>query len=126
MDEKQRPANVRPFYSIPPALLLLPTAEKQGQKAYRLETSTLELRAESRLPLTMEEELLLLLRLRSWPGSVGCKPLARAKRLRMSVRETTAERWPTRLAPGRAEAETEGEAETGKKGGDGCGEGEAW
>lgn len=53
-------------------------------------------------------ELLELLRrlARCSPGSEGFMPDDLAKRLRISVRETTPVRRPERLAPGRAEAGT--------------------
>lgn len=53
-------------------------------------------------------ELLELLRrlARCSPGSDGFRPDDLAKRLRMSVRDTTPLKRPERLAPGRAEAGT--------------------
>jgi len=58
------------------------------------ETSTLELLAESRLPLTSEALLeRRLCRLVSL-GSFGLRPLARAKRFRTSVKETTPDKRP--------------------------------
>ena len=60
----------------------------------RAELSRLkELRTESMLART-EEELLRRRLLRASEGSVGFKPLARAKMLRTSVKETTPERRP--------------------------------
>lgn len=62
----------------------------------------------------------LLFRLAS-SGSVGCSPLARAKRFNMSVRLTTPDNLPDICWPGRAEAETEGVEERAWKGGLACG-----
>ena len=80
-------------------------------------TSTLELLAESKLALTIELLELLLLCLRRSSGSVGCIPDARAKRFRMSVRLTTPASRPPMLAPGSADAETEGVVLRGRNGG---------
>lgn len=75
------------------------------------------------LPLTLPPTLppsrlgrieLLELRLRlalCSPGSVGCSPLDRAKRFKMSVSEITPVSLPDRCAPGSAAAGTEDEAE---------------
>jgi len=81
--------------------------------------STTLLLALSKLPLTPLLELLLLpLRFRlASSGSVGCKPVARANRFRISVKLTTPERRPDMCWPGRAEAETEGVVLRGWKGG---------
>lgn len=89
-------------------------------------TSKLELRAESRLP-----RIILLLELRRrWrllsSGSVGCRPDARAKRFRISVRLTTPASLPAMLAPGSADAETEGVLLRGRKGGFDCGRDGKW
>lgn len=72
------------------------------------------------MPLRLEL-LLPLLFLRASSGSVGCKPLALAKRFNISVSETTPERRPDICCPGNAEAETEGVALRGWKGGLDCG-----
>lgn len=55
-------------------------------------------------------ELLELLRLLSLEseGRRGCSPDCRAKRLRMSVKETTPVKRPESLDPGKAAAETAG------------------
>lgn len=90
------------------------------------EMSALELLAESRLPRT--KELLderRLCRLVS-AGSLGLRPLARAKRFKMSVRETTPDRRPDMLAPGRAEANTVGVEARGVNDGVACGEVDVW
>ena len=58
------------------------------------ETSTLELLAESRLPLTSEALLERRLCLRVSLGSLGLRPLARANRFRTSVKETTPDKRP--------------------------------
>ena len=50
------------------------------------------------------EELLLRLSLRISSGSPGCRPLARANRLRTSVKLTTPESRPLMAAPGSCEA----------------------
>ena len=79
------------------------------------------------LPLTPPPPPLLLLALlprrarRASSGSLGCRPLARAKRFRMSVRLTTPLRRPDMCCPGRADAETEGVDERGWNGGVDCG-----
>lgn len=75
----------------------------------------LELLTESMLGRTDMLELLLLLRLCSF-GSEGWRPDWRAKRFRTSVKEMTPVSFPEILAPGRADAETEGKA--GKSDGD--------
>ena len=54
------------------------------------------------------ELLLRRLRLRDSAGSAGCNPLARACRLRMSVKLTTPTSLPDILAPGNAEAGIDG------------------
>ena len=90
---------------------------------YRIifETSTLELLAESKLPL-ISEELLDRRRCRLVSaGSFGWRPLARAKRFRTSVRDTTPDKRPDILAPGSEEADTDGEAEAGMNDGVACG-----
>lgn len=84
-------------------------------------TSKLELLAESKLPriILLLELLRRCLLLSS--GSVGCKPDALAKRFRISVRLTTPASLPPMLAPGIADAETEGLLLRGRKGGFDCG-----
>lgn len=64
----------------------------------------LSLRLLSTLLLTLAELLLRLYRLIS-VGSTGCNPLVLANRFRISVRLTTPDRRPERLAPGIADAE---------------------
>ena len=91
--------------------------ERVDGTTYRapLEISTLELRAESRLPRTRE---LLLERRRCLlvsAGSFGLRPLALAKRFRISVKETTPDKRPDMCVPGKEDAETEGEAEVAVK-----------
>lgn len=66
--------------------------------------------------LRMLELLLRRLALRASSGSWGFKPLARAKRLSMSVRLTTPLRRPDRLAPGMAFAEMAGAAVPARSG----------
>lgn len=61
----------------------------------------------SKLLLTLTLELRRLARLVSF-GSCGLRPLARANRFRTSVRLTTPVRCPDKLAPGIADALTEG------------------
>lgn len=61
----------------------------------------------SKLLLTLTLELRRLARLVSF-GSCGLSPLARANKLRMSVRLTTPVRCPDRLAPGIADALIDG------------------
>lgn len=102
----------------------------RNRRSYRLIlavlTSKLELLAESRLPLIIL--LLELLRrcLLRLSGSVGCKPDARAKRFKISVRLTTPANCPPIFAPGSAEAETEGVLLRDRKGGFDCGREERW
>ena len=85
------------------------------------DTSTLELLAESKLPL-MSEELLDRRRCRLVSaGSFGLRPLARAKRFKTSVRDTTPDKRPDILALGSEEADTDGEAEAEMKDGVACG-----
>ena len=82
-----------------------PMIELQRFEASRLR---FELLAESRLPRMTSLELEPLLNLLYSPGSVGCSPVALAKRFRISVKETTPFRRPDIYAPGIAEAETTG------------------
>ena len=108
-------------------MLLRPSRKSKEKKSsiiHRFETSRLELLAESKLPRTIE--LLLERRLRRLIslGSDGWRPLARANRFRTSVSDTTPERRPDMCAPGRATAETEGEAAIGENEGVACGEDE--
>lgn len=70
--------------------------------------SVLSLLELSVLRLKLALLLLLLCRLVA-SGSCGVRPLARAKRFRISVRLTTPERRPDMLAPGIADAEMDGE-----------------
>ena len=88
--------------------------------------STLELLAESKLPLIIELLLLLLLCLLLSSGSVGCKPEARAKRFRISVKLTTPANLPAMFAPGSVEAETDGVLLSGVNGGLDCGREARW
>lgn len=61
--------------------------------------------------LGLIELLELLRRLSRWSfGLNGCNPLCLAKRFRISVREMTPVKRPEILAPGRAAAETAGNA----------------
>jgi len=86
-------------------MLLLPCYPTAGPRL--TSTEALGLRPSSPLFRT----LLLLDRLRPFRislGSVGLRPLARAKRLRTSVRLMTPTRCPLILAPGIALAEIEG------------------
>lgn len=80
-----------------------------------MEISAFELRAESKLPRAsealLERRLCFLVSL----GSLGFRPLARAKRFRMSVNDTTPDNRPDILTPGSAAAEMEGEAAVGVK-----------
>ncbi len=69
--------------------------------------SDIELLPESRLgriELLLLRRLCLLVSL----GSLGLRPLARAKRLSTSVRDTTPDSFPDIRSPGRAAAEMEG------------------
>jgi hypothetical protein len=66
-------------------------------------------RATSPLLRMLRLELLLRRRrLRVSAGSAGLNPLARAYRLRTSVRLITPTRWPDNRAPGKADAGMEG------------------
>lgn len=89
---------------------------------FSLKSTTLLL-ALSRLPRTPLLELLELpLRLLlASSGSVGCSPLALANRFRISVKLTTPFNLPDMCCPGIAEADTEGVALRGWKGGLACG-----
>ena len=79
-------------------LELLPRSTLLDRSWLCLELSILG-RAPSMLGLTLE--LLLCRRLRRVSsGSVGCRPLALANRLRTSVKDTTPESLPLRTAPG--------------------------
>lgn len=90
----------------------------------------------SRLPRTLlspsrlgRTELLELRRRRARcsPGSVGCRPLDRAKTFRMSVSEMTPVSLPERCAPGIAAAGTEDDGEKmGFESGRGDGGAEDW
>lgn len=70
------------------------------------------------LPLTPTLLLLLPLRFRlASSRSPGCKPLARAYRLRISVRLTTPESRPNMLEPGNEDELTDGLEESDARGG---------
>lgn len=95
---------------------------------FSLKSTTLLL-ALSRLPRTPLLELLELpLRiLLASSGSVGCSPLAFANRFSISVKLMTPFNLPDMCCPGNAEADTEGVALRGWKGGLACGkEVERW
>lgn len=113
----------RPHDHTPPAI----PAQPGVRNTYLFTLLTLELLTLSPLPLTTPTLLLLdLLRiLLLSSGSVGCRPLALAKRFRISVRLTTPANLPA-CAPGRADAEMEGVALRGRKGGWDCGIEERW
>lgn len=85
---------------------------------FSLKSTTLLL-ALSKLPRTPLLELLELplLFLLASSGSVGCNPLALANRFNISVKLTTPLSLPDMCCPGIAEAETDGVAVRGKKGG---------
>lgn len=81
------------------SLIALPLT---GPTLSDLRLSTLPL-----IPLLSELELLpLRLCALDSDGSCGLRPLARAKRLSISVNDTTPDRCPDRFAPGSAAAET--------------------
>ena len=66
----------------------------------------------------MELELLRRRCLRACVGSMDARPEERAKRLRMSVRDTTPLSLPDSSAPVEAEADTDGEGNGRGPGGD--------
>ena len=89
---------------------------------FSLKSTTLLL-ALSKLPRLPLLELLELPRLflLASSGSVGCNPLAFANRFKISVKLTTPLNLPDICCPGIAEAETDGVALRGRKGGLACG-----